>query len=638
MIRDFPPVVDAYRPNAIDQPATRTPGAFLRWLLRSQADVLAANVVAGVLWYIPATLGPLLLGKTIDEGILPGSTSGTIFWGMTLLLVTVLGSLCGVLFHTVVVRGWLIALYGTLKLVNRKTVQLGHVQARRLPTGEVLSVASSDSDIFGSLIEVTGRAVASLIAFLAVGAIVLGISTDLGLLVLIGPPVLVAAAYPLLKPMAKRQMVERSANAELTGMATDIVAGLRILRGIGGEKTFGDNYAGQSQRVRSAGVAARVWQSVTDAVAVLLPGIFLVLLMWLGARDVLQGRLQTGQLVALLGYAMFLTGPVTNFFQFFQRWTRGMVSARRAVAALRIDPPWRDPDQPRALPAGVAVTDEVSGFVAPPGELTMVVSAVPDDSAALADRLGRYLPTLADPVPTVDDAASGRKAKREHRKRLAAQEEIAKADRELSGGRWGVRVGDVDLAQVPLAEVRKHIVVSDTASTVFSGTLQELVDPHAALTRQQAEAVLHTAAAEDVFDAVPGGWQGRIDERGRGLSGGQRQRLVLARVLGLDPEVLVLVEPTSAVDAHTEAAIAGRLAEFRKGRTTVLMSASPLLLHHADTVALLADGKISAVGSHERLLRTTPAYRRVVARDLDAQDSEAGHPPSDRPSTNGDRR
>jgi ABC-type multidrug transport system fused ATPase/permease subunit len=635
VLRDFPPRVDAYRPAASDRPATGSPAAFLRWLLRSQADVLAVNVVTGVLWYIPATLGPLLLGKVIDEGILPGSTSGTLFWGVTLLIVTVLGSLCGVLFHTIVVRGWLIALYGTLKLVNRKTVQLGHVQARRLPTGEVLSVASSDSDIFGSLMEVTGRALASMIAFLAVGAIVLGISTDLGLLVLIGPPLLVAAAFPLLKPMAKRQMVERSANAELTGMATDIVAGLRILRGIGGEKTFGDNYAAQSQKVRRAGVAARSWQAVTDAVAVLLPGIFLVLLMWLGARDVLQGRLQTGQLVALLGYAIFLTGPVTNFFQFFQRWTRGMVSARRTIAALRIDPPWTEPARPRALPAGAAVTDEASGFVARPGELTMVVSAVPDESAALADRLGRYLPALDTPVPTVDDAASGRTAKREHRKRLAQQEEIARADQVLTGGRWGVQVGDVDLAEVRLAQVRDHIVVSDTGSTVFSGTLQELVDPHAALSRQQAEAVLHTAAAEDVFDAVPGGWQGRIDERGRGLSGGQRQRLVLARVLGLDPEVLVLVEPTSAVDAHTEAAIAGRLAGFRKGRTTVLMTASPLLLHHADSIALLVDGRVAAVGSHEDLLRSTPAYRRVVNRDLDEQDPDTPSTPAGPDRTQG---
>ena len=125
---------------------------------------------------------------------------------------------------------------------------------------------------------------------------------------------------------------------------------------------------------------------------------------------------------------------------------------------------------------------------------------------------------------------------------------------------------------------------------------------------------MHTAAAEDVFSGLPGGWQGRIDERGRGLSGGQRQRLVLARALALDPDILVLVEPTSAVDAHTEALIARRLAEHRRGRTTVATTASPLLLHHADRVAFLEDGRVTATGTHDELVANSAGYRRVVAR------------------------
>jgi ABC-type multidrug transport system fused ATPase/permease subunit len=175
----------------------------------------------------------------------------------------------------------------------------------------------------------------------------------------------------------------------------------------------------------------------------------------------------------------------------------------------------------------------------------------------------------------------------------------------------------VDLARVPLEQVRRTILVSDTGGQLFAGTLQDAVDPHRALTRELAEQVLHAAAAEDVYAALPGGWRGELEERGRGLSGGQRQRVVLARALGVGAEVLVLVEPTSAVDAHTEARIAQEVASYRRGRTTVVATVSPLWLHHADCVVLLRDGRVVAEGTHEELLATEPDYRDVVLRTME---------------------
>jgi len=179
-MRDFPPTVTAYAPArrgpqvgiAAGQgprrsdPDTRSAVAFLRWTLSWQPEVIASATVVGVLWQLPLTVGPWLFGKAVDRGILPGSTPDTLLWAGLLLVVTLVGAFFGIAMHTLVVRSWLIGIYGTTLLVTRKAVQMGHVLPRRTPTGEVLSVASSDSDEFGAFTEILARAGSQLIAYL----------------------------------------------------------------------------------------------------------------------------------------------------------------------------------------------------------------------------------------------------------------------------------------------------------------------------------------------------------------------------------------------------------------------------------------------------------------------------------------
>ncbi|WP_310528225.1 ABC transporter ATP-binding protein, partial [Nocardioides sp.] len=288
-MQDFPPRIATFFTGTNDAPTpdpdTRTPAAFLRWMLRQQWQVIALSSLACLLWLMPLTLGPYIFGRAVDDGILGGSTTELLKWSAVMLGVVVIGGVFGVVFHTLIVRSWLISLYGTTQMVTRKIAQMGHVLPRRSPTGEVLSVASSDSDEFGALTEILARSAAQLVSYLTVAAIVLSMSWQLGVLVLVAAPVLLGAALPLLRPLHRRQQVERSRNSELTSMATDIVAGLRILRGIGGEDTFGRNYADQSQEARKAGVSSGIWQAAVEAVGVLFSGVFLVSLVWLGTRQ-----------------------------------------------------------------------------------------------------------------------------------------------------------------------------------------------------------------------------------------------------------------------------------------------------------------------------------------------------------------
>lgn len=600
-MHDFPPTIATDRSGmpttAAHRPDTRSPSRLLWWIIRSQGGVVAVTIAFALLRQVPLAITPFLLGRVIDSGISDGDGRALAGWSVLLALTAVIGTVGIVAHHWFLVKSWLIAYYTTSILVTRRSTGLGHVLPRRLPTGEVLSVANTDADAFGMALEAGTRCVAAVITFGLVIVLMIGTSAPLGIAALIAAPVLLLGAAPILRPMQRAQQTERHRNADLTGLVTDIVAGLRILRGIGGERTFGRAYARQSQSVRAAGLRAMTWQALVEALGVMLAGFLLLMLTWLGAREVLAGELTVGNLVAFFGYAVFLMMPIATFFEFAQKWIRGLVSAQRTVQLFRQVSPWPD-DQRQSPPidwAHAGLHDQESGVAIVPGIFTVIATAQPETAAAIADRLGRYL-------PRTDESA--------------AEEQRARDP-------WGVTAAGVDLRDLPLDEVRKHVLVSDAGSQLFAGTLQEAVDPHGRLNREQAELALRTAAAEDVLLTFADGWRGQLDERGRGLSGGQRQRLILARAVGVDPDVLILVEPTSAVDAHTEATIAQRLTAHRRGRTTVVVSASPLLLRVADQVIYLQDGRVGAVGTHDELVTAEADYRRTVLRIFDEEVTDA---------------
>ena len=352
---------------------------------------------------------------------------------------------------------------------------------------------------------------------------------------------------------------------KLTALGADTAAGLRVLRGIGGEAAFFQRYHGRSQEVRRTGVRVALPQSTLDAAQVLIPGLFVVFVTWLGARFALSGKIDVGDLVAFYGYAAFLVIPLRTAAEAVDKITRSLVGAQKMLNVLRVEREIPEPESPVAEPPiGVQLADPQSGLVVEPGLLTCIVSSPPEEAAAIADRLGRF------------------------------------------GHDDGAVLGDVRLAHLPVEIVRRRIVVSE--ATPFSSRERFVVvsTPGAApTTTTRSIRRSRSRTPKRCIEALPDGLETTIDERGRSFSGGQRQRLVLARALLSDAELLVLVEPTSAVDAHTEARIAKRLRAARPGRTTVIVTTSPLVLDQADRVVFVEDGRVVAEGAHRELLRTS---------------------------------
>jgi ABC-type multidrug transport system fused ATPase/permease subunit len=562
----------------LDHPGTadhRSPGRFLWWLAKGQWRSLVGGMFFGIIWMSSQAVMPAVIGRAIDRGVAARDWDQLLTWSLILLLIGLVQAATGIIRHRFAVTNWLIAAYRTVQLVTHQTVNLGGALPRKVSTGEVVAIGTSDLSHLGQVMDVTARFAGAIVSFLLVSVILISTSVTLGLVVLIGVPLLMLMVGPLLSPLQHRSARQRSLMGSLSNTASDIVGGLRVLRGIGGEQVFHDRYRRESQQTRRAGVEVAKLQSVLEAMQVFLPGVFVVVVVWLGARYAVAGQITPGELVAFYGYSAFLMIPLRTATEYAYKVIRARVAARRVCHVLALTPDVVEPTTPApSPPVGSSLYDVRSGLCVRAGRLTAIVSEQPDESAALADRLG-----LCAAEPDDD-----------------------------------VRLGDVPLTLLRRAEVRRRIVVSDTAAMLFSGRLADRLDVNRT---GGVDLALDTASAADILEALPEGLDTLVAERGRTFSGGQRQRLVLARALTVDPEILVLVEPTSAVDAHTEARIAARLRRHREGRTTVVTTSSPLMLDAVDEVAFLRDGRVVATGLHGDLLTDNREYRRVVTRETD---------------------
>lgn len=559
------------------EPDHRSPGRFLWWLAGQQWRTLVGGMCFGIVWMCAQAVMPAVIGRAIDQGVAAKDSTRLLEWAAALFAIGLVQAGAGIMRHRFAVTNWLTAAYGVVQLITRQTVRLGGTLPRKVSTGEVVAIGTNDLSHIGQVMDVSARFSGAVVSFVVVAVILLQTSVTLGLVVLLGVPALMLVMTPILGPLQRRSAHQRHLMGRLSNTASDIVGGLRVLRGIGGEQVFADRYRRESQSARYAGVQVARLQSVLDALQVFLPGFFVVVVVWIGARYAVAGTITPGELVAFYGYSAFLMIPLRTATEYANKLIRGRVAAVRICRVLELAPEVVRPDDVAGSPApGSDLVDTRSGLTVRAGALTAIVCDQPDESALLADRLGMTAASLDDEVT----------------------------------------LGGVALTALDPVEVRERIVVSDTGALFFSGRLGDNLDLSG---HGDVERALDTASAGDVLEALIDGLDTIVAERGRTFSGGQRQRLVLARALALDPEILVLVEPTSAVDAHTESRIADRLRRHREGRTTVVTTTSPLMLDTADVVALLEGGRVVATGTHAELLRSSPAYRRVVTRDTDLE-------------------
>lgn len=564
--------------------ALSSPSRYFLWLAAQQKWVLLGATVLGIISFLAPAFRPYAIGQAIDSGLGNGLTATLWLWAGFILISGIVQVTASGIGHRVDVFSWLRAALLISRSIGTKVATSGDAIAKELPTGEVVSSVTSDAHRIGDLYFQMARFIGSLATYVVVSYVMFQSSVKLGIILTVGLPTVAVGLLFLIKPLQKRQELQREVTGRLTSLGSDTVTGLRILRGIGGESVFTARYKEQSRKVEDAGVSVAKVQANMDGLQMLLPGLFVALILYVGANEAITGKITPGELVTFYGYASFLTWPIQNLIQTVQMWTRAKVAGERVLKVLRVENNTPDTGTVSHLEPNADLRDQVSGVVLRPGTLTALVAADPDVSAAVATRMTRY-------------------------------NDLEEAD-------TPVYYGEHLLKDYEKPALREHIVLSEATPHIFAGTLRDGLITRGTRTDEQLLEALEVADAHDVLTSLPEGLDSELPEKGRSLSGGQRQRVSLARVLLTHAAYLVLIEPTSAVDAHTESRIGKKMAQYRAGQATLVVTASPLVLEHMEVVTVLdADGKSMGSGTHTELLRANndigATYRAIVGRELD---------------------
>ncbi|MYS37291.1 putative ABC transport system ATP-binding protein [Streptomyces sp. KhCrAH-43] len=565
--------------NTPDTPRPRQGAAILRTALRRNVGAMAWGTVLMGLYQAGETAFPIALGLIVEHTLQHRSATAL---GLSI------GALAVII--TTVSLSWR---FGMRVLQKANTTEAHRWRVRvaacglqpvardvDLKSGEVLTIATEDADQTADIIEVVPLLISSMVAVL-VAAVALGLADiRLGLLVIVGTVAILSVLSVMSRRIGASTQEQQARVARAGAKVADLITGLRPLHGFGGNHAAFGSYRRVSTEAKQQSVTVARVNGVYAGTALALNAGLATAVTLTAGYLAFAGHINIGELVMAVGLAQFIMEPLKLFSEMPKYVMMARASAERMALVLSA-PPVTTPGTGSPEPGGSLRIDGLRygtlrglEFEVAAGEFVAVAAYQP---RAAAD----FAAVLALAVPP--DAYEG-----------------------------VVRVGGRELTDLSAEAVREHLLVNPYDGEIFAGTLRTNIDPSGTSTMfpEAVEASMLT----DVVALHREGLDYAIRDRGANLSGGQRQRLSLARALAADAEILVLHNPTTAVDAVTEQLIARNIAKLRRGRTTVVVTSSPAVLDAADRVLVLDDGVITAEDTHRNLLSTDEAYCLAVAR------------------------
>ncbi|MGH9152240.1 MAG: ABC transporter transmembrane domain-containing protein, partial [Acidimicrobiales bacterium] len=471
------------------EPAGAAPASML---LRAVARAERRRVYGAAALFVSHQIGeimvPVVAGAVIDRAVVTGDAAALGRWLAVLVAVFAVLSTSwrwGERLLTAALEESAHRL--RLDLAARTVAPVGVDSSRQ--GGEVVSVANGDTAAAARVLVAVAAGVAGGAALLVTAAVLLVISVELGVVVIVGLPLVVWLLQRLVRPLERRAGAQRAVAADAAALATDLVAGVRVLRGLRAGPTAAERYRAASRRSLGAGLAAARFAAVHEGATVMATGVFIAVVAAVAGTLAARGTMTIGGLVAAVGVTQFLVGPLWRLGFAGAELAKARASAARVADLLHSSAPVAEGD--RHVPDGpgrVAFRDVRHGSLrgldldVRPGELLALAVLEPRDAVAVLDLLAR----VADP-----DAGA-------------------------------VELDGVPLPSLRLRDLRRALLVARHDAALFSGELADVVleGSHDGQTGADAGRLLAAVGADDVCDALPGGLHGRVSARGASLSGG----------------------------------------------------------------------------------------------------------------------
>ncbi len=561
---------------------------YLGGIARKLRWTIAGAAVSGLAWQGAAIAAPLLIRHAVDSGIVAGSRSALWWSCVGLVALGAVEAVAGGSRHYFAIRNRALADASVRDSIFRRALNLDARYHDRVGAGELISRASNDAELVARLFDAIGHTVGYIFTVLAATVVLLAIDWPLALAVLAPLPLLSFGFGRYSRRYAERTKVNQERLGELTSLAEETIAGIRVVKGIGA----GDALAGRFRRKSDEVVRTALDVANVDAVFLpvleALPLIGLLVVLWYGAHRVLTEQITVGTFALFAFYLVLLVNPLRTIGQRVSTVQRAAAAARRVVDVLHAEPAVVESPGARSFPGRSDVRFDDVRFAY-------------GDERPILDGFTLEIPAGTS-LALVGSTGSGKST---------AAALLARFYDPTAGS---VTIGGVDVRELRLDELRRGVGLVFEETFLFGDTVRGNVGFGAP--EADDDAILRAtrlAGAAEFVERLPDGYETVLGERGFSLSGGQRQRIAIARAILTDPDVLILDDATSAVDATKEHEIRAALGEVMAGRTTLVIAHRPATIALADRVAVVEDGRVVEQGLHTELVARSARYRELLA-------------------------